>query len=77
MKETYDKKITIRISSQMLNELDEFVLNYGSSKNSIIRQAISSWLNSATAAPKRTIVQPVSTPAVKADDPFSDSIYNW
>jgi len=75
MRERYTEKLGIRISKQMMNELDEFVLKHNTSKNSIVRQAISSFLSS-TPTISKPIAKPV--PTVKNnDDPFSDSIYNW
>lgn len=58
----------------MMNDLDEFVVNHHASKNSIVRQAISSFLNSTPTAPTITIKQPELKP-VKNDDPFEPSRY--
>ncbi len=75
MRDRYSEKLGIRISKTMMNDLDEFVVNHNASKNSIVRQAISSFLNSVPTTSK-PIAKPV--PVVKKnDDPFSDSIYNW
>jgi len=77
MRDRYTERVTVRMSKVMIAELDSFVLNHSNtSKNSIIRQSIQSWLNSTPTAPK-PIVKPEPTPTVKDDDPFSDSIYNW
>jgi len=74
MRDRYTQRVTVRISPTMLAEIDAFVLNHpNTTKNSIIRQSIQSWLNSTPTVPTITIKQP--EPAVKNDDPFEPSKY--
>lgn len=76
MRDRYKERVTVRISKAMLDELNEFSSNYNISKNSILRQAITSFLNTTPTAPTIKVKTDPAT-VVMNDDPFSSSIYNW